>query len=263
MAVVTASGRRYQRRFDWEQARVRYQAGETMTAIAASYGVSREAVRRVVDAAYYAREQIRLAVRQKTGRCVDCGRQINPTSTRCIDCAAVARRTAVRPDTLHCSACDQWKPDSAFYHDARSRARRYRRWQCKTCDNQARRRHRQRPEPAFASPENDGLALACPFQIDMNPIHMLPKVRRGTVQTNTHCRPLPRRTHVPGAPSTGGGPAPAFRSGWQAIRSFRLQGGGSRIARAEPEASGVVFHAVICDRSACRPDIALTRPGRP
>ena len=47
MGMVTASGRQYQRRFDWEQARTRYQAGETMTAIAASYGVTKEAVRRI------------------------------------------------------------------------------------------------------------------------------------------------------------------------------------------------------------------------
>jgi len=142
MAAVIASGRRYQRRFDWEQARVRYQAGETLTAIAASYGVSRDAVRRVVDAAYYAREQARLAARQKTGRCVDCGRAITPTSTRCRDCAGIARRTTVRTDTLHCSACKQWKPDSAYYHDQDTPARRYHSWLCKTCDNQARRRYR-------------------------------------------------------------------------------------------------------------------------
>ena len=141
MGMVTAGGRRYQRKFDWEQARARYQAGETLTAIAASYGVSKEAVRRVVDAAYYASEQSRLAARQKTGRCVDCGRAITLMSTRCVDCAGVARRTTVRPDTLHCPACDQWKPDSAFYHDARCPARRYRRWLCRTCDNRARRRH--------------------------------------------------------------------------------------------------------------------------
>jgi len=140
--VATASGRRYQRRFDWEQARARYQAGEAMTAIAASYGVTREAVRRVVDAAYYAREQARLAARQKTGRCVDCGREINLRSTRCRHCAGIARRTTVRPNTLYCSACDQWKPDSAFYHDARNPARRYHGWMCKTCNNQARRRYR-------------------------------------------------------------------------------------------------------------------------
>ena len=142
MGMVTASGRQYQRRFDWEQARTRYQAGETMTAIAASYGVTKEAVRRVVDAAYYAREQGRLAARQKTGRCVDCGRAITPTSTRCRDCAGIARRTTVRTDTLHCSACKQWKPDSAYYHDQDTPARRYHSWLCKTCDNQARRRYR-------------------------------------------------------------------------------------------------------------------------
>jgi hypothetical protein len=142
MSVVTASGRRYQRRFDWEQARARYLAGESMTAIAASYGVTREAVRRVVDAAYYAREQARLAARQKTGRCVDCGRQINLRSTRCVDCAAIARRTAVRPDALHCSGCEEWKLDSAFHHDARNPSRRYRRWLCKTCDAQLRQRYR-------------------------------------------------------------------------------------------------------------------------
>ena len=142
MAAVIASGRRYQRRFDWEQARVRYQAGETLTAIAASYGVSREAVRRVVDAAYYAQEKVRLAARQKTGRCVDCGHAITPKSTRCRDCAGIARRTTVRTDTLHCSACKQWKPDSAYYHDQDTPARRYHSWLCKTCDNQARRRYR-------------------------------------------------------------------------------------------------------------------------
>jgi len=142
MSVVTASGRRYQRRFDWEQARARYQAGETMTAIAASYGVTREAVRRVVDAAYYARERARLAARQKTGQCVDCGRPIKPRSTRCLVCSGVARRTTVRPDTLLCSMCGAWKPDSAFSHDAGNPARRNRRWLCKTCDAQVRSRYR-------------------------------------------------------------------------------------------------------------------------
>jgi len=148
MGMVTAGGRRYQRKFDWEQARARYQAGETLTAIAASYGVSREAVRRVVDAAYYAQEKVRLAARQKTGRCVDCGHAITPKSTRCRDCAGIARRTTVRPDTLHCYACKKWKPDSAFYHDADNPSRRYHSWLCKTCDNQSRRRYRWRPPAA-------------------------------------------------------------------------------------------------------------------
>jgi hypothetical protein len=144
---VTAgqNGRVYTRKFDWDEARVRYQAGEPAAAIARSYGVSRTAVRRVVSEAEYDRDAARLAARQTSGRCADCDSPINPRSTRCANCSHRAKATTVRPSELRCSLCGEWKPDDAFHHDHRRPSRRHRRYLCRTCDLKYRNRYRRHP----------------------------------------------------------------------------------------------------------------------
>jgi hypothetical protein len=143
---VTAgrNGRVYPRKFDWDEARARYQAGEPAAAIARAYGVSRSAVCRVVSEAEYARHAARLAARRTSGRCVDCGSPINPRSTRCKTCSRRERQTTVRPDELRCCTCGQWKPDHAFQNDSDNPSHRYRRWLCRTCEAERQRRYRQR-----------------------------------------------------------------------------------------------------------------------
>lgn len=156
---VGKSGRVYVRRFDHEEAQARYEAGETIAALAAEFEVTYRAVWNV------ATESGRTAVRKSQenakrryegqGICDDCGGPMNlggrlyNGARRCNPCSALAQATSVREGELRCVICKQWKPDYGFPHNKRERgARRGRHTVCRSCQTVVRRDHRRRNREA-------------------------------------------------------------------------------------------------------------------
>lgn len=135
------------RRFNYDQARERYAAGESINDLAARYGVSYTAVYRVVVPRVAERMAETHAAWQRSGECPDCGAQTTrrgkDTSSRCIPCAVKRVTTSVRDTTLRCQTCREWKPDEAFPRGNRA-ARRNRHQQCRSCLTEAKRQWRER-----------------------------------------------------------------------------------------------------------------------
>jgi hypothetical protein len=140
----------YERKFDWNEAKRRYAAGESLYLIASELGVSHQAVRRVVVPGKMEEQAAYSRTLKGAGRCDDCG---GPThagsryrgSTRCRDCASLALATSVRENELMCFGCKEWKPDEEFpLNKADSKARRWRHSFCRGCQTIARREYRNR-----------------------------------------------------------------------------------------------------------------------
>jgi hypothetical protein len=152
MSIVTVyakNGRVYRRKFDHEQAQIRHAAGETVTALAREYGVSFQAVKRVVDLRTRARmaEQTRRYL--MSGVCVDCGKEgVSIHGPRCRACASQLKANSVRADTLRCTTCRRWLPDSDFPRRGANKARRQRHKQCRECNTVARRAYREKHKAA-------------------------------------------------------------------------------------------------------------------
>lgn len=142
------SPRVYERKFDWDDARWRAAAGESITEIARSFGVSRTAVLRVVDPDVNRRMAERVYLHKRNSRCPDCGAQTwrrpDGREARCVNCSSRLRATSVRPDSLRCYACREWKPDEAFPFSRNNLARRGRHNQCRPCLTEAKRDYRRR-----------------------------------------------------------------------------------------------------------------------
>jgi len=112
--------RAYTRKFDWDEARRRHAAGETIHRLAAEYGVTRLAVRRVVTPGYLERENAHRKEWMARGRCDDCGGPMNKLSrshgsTRCKPCSDRAQLTTVNGDLAYCSTCKKWLPLDDFH----------------------------------------------------------------------------------------------------------------------------------------------------
>ena len=138
------------RRFDHDEARRLRAEGWTYQQIADKVGVTPTAVQHVVNDESRQRQRARhLEWQRRTKRhpCRGgCGRLVwttSPTRTGyCHRCLTERRTTTVRPDTLQCSKCGEWKPDDDFYRKAGSPIRRDRASWCKQCQNRARREWR-------------------------------------------------------------------------------------------------------------------------
>lgn len=139
----------YVRKFDWEEARARHAAGETIVALAREYGVSNTAVRHALFPAERRANAERIAKIQRSGTCPDCGgpSSFNYTSGshRCRTCDARAKATTAREGELLCCTCKEWKPDEDFpWNRSRTLGRRGRHAQCRCCLTIARREYRHR-----------------------------------------------------------------------------------------------------------------------
>lgn len=141
------------RKFDWDAARRRYADGETVSAIAASYGVSYAAVDRVVNpetAERMRRNNLEYAERHRAPCVEGCGRLVSHTaarynSGRCLPCATALRATAVRDGELRCPSCETWKPDEDFpMNRAGRKLHRGRHQVCRACLTIQRREYRNR-----------------------------------------------------------------------------------------------------------------------
>lgn len=184
MTISSLSGKRnrvYVRKFDHDEARARFAAGETVAEIARSCGVSWQAVNFVVRPAALARHQAYYeGWRKATCACgAPCQRAVfRGEEPRCVRCAADGRATSVREDELKCSRCQQWKPDDAFLSNRHrsSEIRRHRHGLCRPCQTEVRRDYRNRTkvpcvrcgEPTLSQAEKTagsrtptGLCAAC------------------------------------------------------------------------------------------------------
>lgn len=150
----------YERKFDHEEARRLHSEGMALHAIARHFGVSDNAVRRVVDLEF--REMMDKKTRawiEKTKRapCLGgCGTRVwlqNQARTGyCHRCLPAKRNEwTVREGELLCRRCEQWKPDRDFPLNRKSKrrkdgtpsaSRRGRDPWCRSCATAVRRAHR-------------------------------------------------------------------------------------------------------------------------
>lgn len=140
----------YTRRFDWGDAKRRYEAGETAKALAADYGVSETAIYNAANPEKYARALAITRQWQRTGVCPECGgRMSRKNASLCYSCRNRARATSVREHELCCFSCKQWQPDSAFPNNKGEQARRGKHGYCRKCCTLAKRDWRERKREAL------------------------------------------------------------------------------------------------------------------
>jgi helix-turn-helix resolvase-like protein len=142
------------RKFDHDEAIRRYANGETGVALAEEYGVSTAAVYRVVNPeirAYMDKDAVERNRRKREPCRGGCGRLVwrhgrvgRARSGYCPTCNGIQRAESVRPTTLRCSHCREWKRDDAFPRRATANARRGRSHECRVCQTITRRERRQR-----------------------------------------------------------------------------------------------------------------------
>jgi len=138
------------RKFDWDDAKRRYQAGESQAEIARSVGVSRTALRFALYPLELASSRKYTAEWQRQAVCAVCGGQCgryggqDPASYRCRSCANKAQATSVRDNELRCQTCREWKHDLAFPHNRLETVRRGRHRSCRDCNTALRKAYRER-----------------------------------------------------------------------------------------------------------------------
>ncbi|MFL5864688.1 MAG: hypothetical protein ACJ780_28660 [Solirubrobacteraceae bacterium] len=176
MSVITVgkNGRVYQRKFDWDEARARHEAGESYPALARAYGVSVNAMMRACDPRHKQRIDARRDDYQSNGVCDVCGktgitsaahrRQTNPAAdgrVLCAACRSLAKRTRFRYDDqgvlvaiccsiLDCAHGERWQPPENFpggvrYRDVRPKGIHN---LCRDCNTRTRRKYRRRNREA-------------------------------------------------------------------------------------------------------------------
>lgn len=158
----TLRNRTYPRRFDWDEARKRVNAGESIKEVAQSLGVSPTAIRRVVVQSTYDQMRAYTTEWMKRGTCNKCGATCSRTylaeTHTCRDCAEGAK-VKRRGNALYCPACRKWLPDNDFSPAPSLRYRRLART-CRSCNNRLRRERRMRRRMAEGYAEMGSELLA-------------------------------------------------------------------------------------------------------
>lgn len=136
---------RYEHRFDWDEAkRLHEEENIPIAWIAAKYRVTPGAIARIVNpGAREAGAEYSRAASIGQGRCEDCGKPTNKYSSYrradkrslCKACASRRTRTTVREDSIRCTRCNTWKPDSEFQNSnmPKDKIRRGKRSVCREC----------------------------------------------------------------------------------------------------------------------------------
>jgi hypothetical protein len=150
--VLQETTHAHRRKFDHDAARARLAAGVALADVAAELGVTVAAVERLT----WTEERLQRARRthlawQIRARQVPCAggcgglawkRRTRDKEAWCQRCAGLRQATTVREDTLLCTTCGEWKPDSEFSKCTGNRARRGRHGQCRACNREVKRKHR-------------------------------------------------------------------------------------------------------------------------
>jgi hypothetical protein len=136
------------RRFDHDEARRLYASGMSGPKLAVQFGVSQTAIYRVVNPAV-AKHMADYTTQRLRGECSVCGQPCSfnfyqQATPRCAACYATAMATSVRSDTLQCTTCKEWKPDSEFPGARQKTYRRGRHRQCRACNTTMKREWRAR-----------------------------------------------------------------------------------------------------------------------
>lgn len=175
MSLVTVgkNGRRYQRKFDHDEARCRWKAGESVTGLAREFGVSVKAIYRVVDpeVGRLMRERV---TRKYAAVCENCGgpcisirhpakRRSSPDGRDlCIRCRSDEKierlrfdpvtneLVAVRCNMLDCANGDRWQPPDRFPRGSQFKDLREGgiHGVCRSCGTRMRANHRARNREA-------------------------------------------------------------------------------------------------------------------
>jgi DNA-directed RNA polymerase subunit RPC12/RpoP len=133
----------YERTFDWDEAKQRRLAGESVRDLAAEYGVSTTMVYYAINPKTYARARAYTTNWQRQGECPDCGAQTTRTGSRvhrCPDCSA-KRKVKVRNGKAYCPTCDHWKLLKEFSPSNKSKHRLVH-TECRACQTKRRRANR-------------------------------------------------------------------------------------------------------------------------
>ena len=143
------SGRKYYRKFDWDEAKRLHGLGWSMKDIADLFGVSQGSIRQIVNPALREATTRRSSEWQKQGVCRTCGgpcsRRRGSEAWECHDCSVERRTTSARDDELQCMNCREWKPDEDFPRNrSEGKYRRGRHGICRPCNTIIRRGHRER-----------------------------------------------------------------------------------------------------------------------
>ena len=141
----------YQRKFDHEQAKRRYAAGERIADLAREYGVSPAAVVFAVDARAAARNRNAVAEYHRRGNpsqywaCPECGARARKGHhcRACFDASRCGDAVNERGELL-CLRCREYKPVSEFSFRAESARRGFRIPRCRACETRARQNYRER-----------------------------------------------------------------------------------------------------------------------
>lgn len=127
--AVGLNGRVYQRRFDYDDAKARYQGGESIRALAAEYGVSWSTVQRVVvpgrrERMDFVTREYNLAVcdicRGPCLRVTHPARNVHDGRQLCATCRAKETRTGVALTAdgalveVYCASCKRWLDPDCF-----------------------------------------------------------------------------------------------------------------------------------------------------
>jgi len=164
MSLVTVSKKRkrvYPRKFDHDEAQTLHLLwGWSVTTLAAHYGVTWAAVKRVVDPATKLRMYEQSLAFLMSGECRACGRPCNrrprekstddgyKSSGLCRRCWGESKQTRFRFDELgnlaaiRCSTCKTWKDAGEFSSHKRNSRSKY--GQCRSCGTKARQNYRER-----------------------------------------------------------------------------------------------------------------------
>lgn len=137
------------RKFSWDEATKLRKSGLTLKAISKRLGVSYSAVWFALNPEARAKSSARTVEWQRQGICPDCGatatRFRGGKQCRCRACGIRAMATSAREAELHCSNCDEWKPDEEFPHNrGETVSRRGRHSLCRQCNTIVRRSYRER-----------------------------------------------------------------------------------------------------------------------
>jgi hypothetical protein len=168
MSLITFSAEKnrvYVRKFDHEEAASRHAAGESVASLAAAYGVTKNAIYRVISPGWKERE-LAYNKRWRTGSCEECGgpamrliggkKKHNPDGRMlCARCRSDALRERLRFDELgnlaavrcihlDCANGERWQSPENFTRGMRHREIREGgiHQSCRACQTRAKQRYR-------------------------------------------------------------------------------------------------------------------------